>query len=294
VFAAHARTIEELDRLPVEDPHRDEYVQTLKDMAEAIAATQQPDGFWTANLLDNAAPAGPETSGTAFFTYGLAWGVRHHLLSPHRYIPVIARAWRALSESAIGPTGKLGFIQPIGVGPTASPTANDHYDFGVGAFLLAGSEVYRLAQGHPVAIPSEVNLALDGVATATTQQAGNEAPHAVDNDLTTRWSAQGYPQSLEIDFGSPELIDGVEIAPLAQRPYRFTVETRADPEAAWELVVDDSSNTESGPFLSRDFARRWASSVRLTVLGLDPAATYTDWISITEFRVMDAKRHHRK
>jgi rhamnogalacturonyl hydrolase YesR len=294
VFAAHARTLEELDRLPVVDPHREEYVQTLQDMAEAIAAEQQADGFWTANLLDTATPAGPETSGTAFFTYGLAWGVRHHILSPHKYMPVIARAWKALTETAIGKTGKLGYIQPVGVGPTTSPTANDHYDFGVGAFLLAGSEVYRLAHGHMVAIPSEYNLALQGQAIATTQQVGNEADHAIDNDLTTRWSAQGYPQSLEIDLGTAQSVDGIEIAPLVQRPYQFVVETKAAPDAEWEIAVDDTANAESGPFLTRTFGRRKVSAVRLTVTGLDASAAYTDWISIAEFRVLSTPRRHRR
>src|SRR5512133_1059914 len=159
-LAAHARTIEELDRLDVMDPHREEYVQTFQDMAAALAELQQPDGFWYANLLDPQDPAGPETSGTAFFTYGMAWGIRHHLLCPTKYMPIVVRAWRALERIAVGADGKLGYIQPVGVGPTAAPTKDDHYDFGVGAFLLAGSEVYRLAHGREPALPSARNLAL--------------------------------------------------------------------------------------------------------------------------------------
>lgn len=146
-IAAHVRVLEELDKLPVADSHRAEYVQTFQDMATALAALQQPDGFWYQNLLDPTDPAGPETSGTAFFTYALAWGVHHDLLPADTYLPVIARAWQALAATALGNDGKLGYIQPGGDRPTTTTTKDDYYDFGVGAFLLAGSEVLALATG---------------------------------------------------------------------------------------------------------------------------------------------------
>ncbi|HEY3606025.1 MAG TPA: glycoside hydrolase family 88 protein, partial [Pseudonocardiaceae bacterium] len=49
VAAALARV---LDVLPATDPHRAEYVQTLRQMAAALKAAQQPDGFWYVNLGD--------------------------------------------------------------------------------------------------------------------------------------------------------------------------------------------------------------------------------------------------
>jgi len=152
VLAADARTIDELDRLPAADPNRPEYVRLLREMASAMAAIQQPDGFWSANLLDPADPAGPETSGTALITYGLAWGVNHGVLDPGTYLPVIARAWKGMVAIAVAPDGKLGYIQPVGTGPARSATTSDSYDFGIGAFLLAGSEVVGLAPGSMPAV----------------------------------------------------------------------------------------------------------------------------------------------
>jgi rhamnogalacturonyl hydrolase YesR len=284
VLAAHARVIDELDRRSVVDPHRDEYVQTFRDMAAALAALQQPTGFWPPNLLDPASPSGPETSGTALFTYGLAWGVHHGLLDPATYLPIIDRGWRAMVNVAIDATGKLGYTQPVGVGPAGVATAADNFDFGVGAFLLAGGELLSLAPGVLPATVSSRNLAPGGVATASAQQTGNEAAGAIDNDLTTRWSAQTFPQSLTVDLGAVKTASGVEIVALAQRAYRFRVEISTD-SVSWTTAVNDPANTETAPFLSRPFAAPHpARYVRLTVTGV--AGNVTPWVSIVEFRVL--------
>jgi rhamnogalacturonyl hydrolase YesR len=283
-LAAHARTIDELDQRAVPDPHRAEYVQTFQEMAAALAALQQPSGFWAANLLDPSAPAGPETSGTAFFVYGLAWGVNHGLLDAATYLPVIDRGWRAMVDVAIDATGKLGYIQPVGVGPAATATAADNHDFGVGAFLLAGSEVLHLAPGATPATVTSANAALGRPVTASSQQAGNEATGAVDNDLTTRWSAEVYPQWLSVDLGSVKAVRGVEVVALAQRAYRYRVEVSSD-DAVWTTAVDATANTETAAFMQRPFAAVVnARYVRLTVTGV--AGNITPWTSIVEFRVL--------
>ncbi|MEZ4233115.1 MAG: glycoside hydrolase family 88 protein [Polyangiaceae bacterium] len=293
-IAAHARTIEELDRLPSEDPHRAEYVDTFQRMAAALAELQQSDGFWSANLLDSGNPAGPETSGTAFFTYAMAWGVNHGLLSRRTYLPIIEEAWSALVDVALADDGKLGYIQPVGAAPISRSTnPGDHYDFGVGAFLLAGSEVIKLSRGHLPPLLTDENLALGGVVVATSEQVGNEARGAVDNDLTTRWSAFGYPQSLELDLLGVERIRGIELAPLSQRPYQFIVETRASSSDPWTVAVDATDNTEHAPFHTRLFSPRDARFVRLTVTGLDGSAAYSDWISVIEFRVFEDEFENR-
>jgi hypothetical protein len=50
--------------------------------------------------------------------------------------------WRAnlLEPSA---AGKLGYVQPVGAGPAAA-TADSTVEYGVSAYLLAGSEVAKL------------------------------------------------------------------------------------------------------------------------------------------------------
>ncbi|MDR7331208.1 glycoside hydrolase family 88 protein [Roseateles asaccharophilus] len=143
VFAGLARVLAEL---PAHDPHRAEYVQRFQTMAKALLPLQQADGYWTRSLMDPAHAPGPETSGTAFFTYGLLWGVNSGLLPRETYLAAARRGWRYLTTVALQPDGKLGYVQPIGERaiPGQVVDVNSTTHFGVGAFLLAGAEMVRL------------------------------------------------------------------------------------------------------------------------------------------------------
>lgn len=143
VFAGLARVLAEL---PADDPHRAEYVQRFQTMAQALLPLQQPGGYWTRSLMDPGHAPGPETSGTAFFTYGLLWGVNSGLLPRETYLPAAQRGWRYLTTVALQPDGKLGYVQPIGERaiPGQVVDVNSTTHFGVGAFLLAGAEMVRL------------------------------------------------------------------------------------------------------------------------------------------------------
>jgi unsaturated rhamnogalacturonyl hydrolase len=135
--------------MPAKDPLRAKYVRLYKEMAERIAGLQQKDGLWRTGLLDPEAYTQPEVSGSAFFTYGLIWGMNEGLLDRKVYGPVVERAWAGLLQH-IYADGRLGSIQPIGAAPGAfSPGSS--YVYGVGAFLLAGSELDRFAAAHGTA-----------------------------------------------------------------------------------------------------------------------------------------------
>ena len=95
------------------------------------------------SLLDPASFPLSETSGSGFFAYALAWGVNQGLLDPGRFGPAARRAWLALA-GCVDRDGMLGHVQPIGADPKAFPEHSTEV-YGVGAFLLAGSEAYRLA-----------------------------------------------------------------------------------------------------------------------------------------------------
>ena len=161
VIAAMARV---LDVLPIDAPHRGDYVKMLQDMAAALKKCQRDDGFWNSDLGDPANFGGKETSGTALLTYAMAWGIRHDVLAKDAYLPVVAKAWNALATDAIHPDGFLGFVQGTGKQPSeGQPVTYDHKpdfdDFGAGCVLLAGSEVYALAGGKVaslVATPAPV------------------------------------------------------------------------------------------------------------------------------------------
>lgn len=153
VIAAHVRV---LQLLPSNDPHRSEYIETLQKMAEALKIRQRADGFWNTSLDDAAEFDGPETSGTAFFTYGIAWGINNHLLDSATYTPVVLKAWNGLTTIAVQPNGFLGYTQGVGASP-ALASAGTTQDFGVGAFLLAGTEIINMATGT---IPTPTNFGL--------------------------------------------------------------------------------------------------------------------------------------
>lgn len=78
------------------------------------AACQQLEGYWTRSMLDPQHVPGPQTSGTAFFTYGLQWGINNGFLNAAEYQPVVEKAWEYLSTVALQPDGKIGYVQPIG------------------------------------------------------------------------------------------------------------------------------------------------------------------------------------
>jgi unsaturated rhamnogalacturonyl hydrolase len=151
VFAGLART---LDVLPSTDAHFSEYSNTFQQMAAALIPVQRSDGFWNMNLAYTNDYPGPESSGTAMFTYGLAWGIHHGYLDAPTYLPTVIKGWNALTTFALHPTsttngGFIGFVQSSGSSPTNNPPVTytaqpDFDDFTLGALLLAGSEIYQL------------------------------------------------------------------------------------------------------------------------------------------------------
>lgn len=141
VLAGLARMLE---NIPEAFPHRNKYVQQFRQMAIKIASIQQSDGSWHSSLYDPVAFDVKESSATAFFCYGIAWGIRHGILSSKEYMPVVLRAWGSLVTS-IHPDGKLGYVQPIGDKPVKAGYESSNV-YGVGALLLAGCELYEIGK----------------------------------------------------------------------------------------------------------------------------------------------------
>ncbi len=139
VLAGLARV---LQYLPPDYPGRNRFVVLFQEMAQRVADLQGQDGYWRASLLDPDSRPIPESSGTGFFTYALAWGMNEGLLG-RQYEPNVRRGWSALVR-AVQPNGMLGYVQRVGDQPgNTGPEQTEIY--GVGAFLLAGSELVRLS-----------------------------------------------------------------------------------------------------------------------------------------------------
>ncbi|OXU14503.1 glycoside hydrolase family 88/105 protein [Sedimentisphaera salicampi] len=148
VYAALARV---LDVLPEDAPHRKEYIKDFKDMSKAIKEVQRGDGFWNVSLHDPQHFGGRELSGTAFFVYGMAWGINNSVLDPSDYMSSAGKGWTGMIENALHENGFLGYVQSTGKQPSdGQPVGFDKKpnfeDYALGAFLLAGSEIYRLAE----------------------------------------------------------------------------------------------------------------------------------------------------
>lgn len=142
VYAAFAKVLTDL---PENDPRRPLFTERFIAMSKALKTTQQEGGYWTRTMLDPAHAPGPETSGTAFFTYGLYWGMNNGLLSKKEYMPTAKKAWKYLKETALQEDMNIGYVQPIGenASPKTTVSAKSTYSFGTGAWLLAACEVYR-------------------------------------------------------------------------------------------------------------------------------------------------------
>jgi rhamnogalacturonyl hydrolase YesR len=132
-----------LQAMPPDYPGRARFAAQFREMADRVADLQGSDGFWRASLLDPGTYPMQESSGTGFFCYALAWGINERLLDRGRYAPVVRHGWDAL-RTCVEPDGRLDHVQPVGFTPvTFDPASTEPY--GVGAFLLAGRQVIRLA-----------------------------------------------------------------------------------------------------------------------------------------------------
>jgi len=129
--------------LPESDPMTDYYKKFYFQMAESLAQSQGKDGFWRSSLLDPDDYPDPESSGTAFFTYGLAWGINTGILERESYLPVLIKSWDALYH-AVDENGKVCRGQDVARAP-GNVSKSDSREFVSGAFLLAASEVYKLS-----------------------------------------------------------------------------------------------------------------------------------------------------
>lgn len=142
VLAGLAKVLKDV---PTDYKYRTFFIEKYQRLAAAVASIQQPEGYWTRSMMDPEHAPGPETSGTAFFTYGFLWGINNGYLDEETYMPVVRRAWKYLKGTALQKSGKVGYVQPIGEKaiPGQVVDANSQANFGVGAFLLAACEYVR-------------------------------------------------------------------------------------------------------------------------------------------------------
>ena len=145
VFAGLAKVLSDL---PTDCKYRNEFIEMYRKMAMSLKATQQAGGYWTRSILDPQFAPGPETSGTAFFIYGMLWGINNGILDSKEFLDTALKGWNYLTSTAIDEKGSVGYVQPIGERaiPGQVVDQNSTSNFGVGAVLLAASEMYKYTQ----------------------------------------------------------------------------------------------------------------------------------------------------
>lgn len=146
VYAALVRV---LDVLPKDNKYRAEYLKTFIEMSDALLKIQRSDGFWNVSLHDPNNYGGKELTGTAFFAYGFAWGINQKILSRDTYYLPTINAWNGMALESVHANGFLGYVQGTGKEPKDGQPVTynsvpNFEDYGLGAFLLAGAEVYKL------------------------------------------------------------------------------------------------------------------------------------------------------
>jgi rhamnogalacturonyl hydrolase YesR len=131
-----------LQYMPEDYPDRHQYIHLFREMARKIVSLQGEDGLWKASLLYPEGHSHGETSGSGFFCYALAWGINNGILERDVYLPAVLRTWNGLNM-AVTRDGKLGWVQRIGFAPDDISSESTEV-YGVGAYLLAGSEMVKL------------------------------------------------------------------------------------------------------------------------------------------------------
>lgn len=139
VLAGLARVLESM---PADFPSRPRYEALFREMAARLLTLQQEDGLWRTSLTDAAEFPGPETSGSAFFVYGLAFGVNHGILDRKTYLAAVERGWAGLNRY-VRDDGLMGMVQRAGDQPVPS-RIEDTALYASGAYILAALEVADL------------------------------------------------------------------------------------------------------------------------------------------------------
>ena len=135
-----------LDYLNAEDVNRIKYEELLQKMSERLITLQGDDGLWRASLLDYDELPAKESSGTAMFCFGMAWGINNGVLDKETYLPIVLKAWDGLCK-VVNENGRVCYVQPGADSPQEFPENNTHA-YAVGAFLLAGEQMIELVKNE--------------------------------------------------------------------------------------------------------------------------------------------------
>jgi hypothetical protein len=135
----------------------------------------------------------------------------------------------------------------------------------------------------PTATPAPGGGEITPNAVTASTHDGNVPGNAVDNNLSTRWSANGDGQWLKLDLGSVRTVSSVRIATYQgnMRSTRFDIQVSSDNTTWTNALTGASTSGTTNNEEAFDFADRSARYVRYMGHG----NTTNSWNSVTEISV---------
>jgi hypothetical protein len=114
------------------------------------------------------------------------------------------------------------------------------------------------------------NIALGKTLVCSDDIQDNPAGAALDGKLNTAWQVNTYPQQIEIDLGHAYPVDQTALFCEGAGPCQFIIEAKATLDDAYQLLVDNSTNTTLSSLmkpLQDTFPMTEVRYVRLTITG---------------------------
>lgn len=215
--------------------------EVLSLLAGALAARRRDDGGWPSDLLHPESCEASETSATGLISYMLAKGVNEGWLDRTTFTPIVLKSFSLLLRR-LDEKGDLSGIQPPGTGPDCGVTVSSDpavdVSYGVGALLLAASEVLKFsdadlasmeeAAAQPVERAAAVRtwvVALPGFCERPTIVLTNRGSTPVNACLDAGNGAAAAPGSTVVPPGGTVVLG---VARAAEVPEPLVLTLRAD------------------------------------------------------------------
>ncbi len=165
-----------------------------------------------------------------------------------------------------------------GVSAADTPRSRDSFDQGW-RFARFG----QMPDGTKKAEPGGASWSIQ--AAASSEEPGNAAELAVDNDPSTRWCAGNgdAKQWLSLDLGSTRSLGSISVRWESEAAYKFAVEGSADGRN-WKMLADKTQNAETAQPVKAALSGS-ARFIRIRTTALPGGK----WASISEVSLADAQ-----
>ena len=251
-------------------------IQNVIWASNVLVRDEMPGWTGSGGSTDNQSPTAPtnlSSTATTTTTVSLTWSASSDNVGVTGYDIYNNGSWIASSSSAS--------VNVTGLSPGTA------YSFTAKAFDAAGN---YSAASNVVNVSTQsgggslTNLSLNKSVTTSSGAGG----YAVDGNTaeTSRWSAEGFPQWLEVDLGDVYSISQTQVVAYQDRAYQFVIESKTSAGGSYTTIVNRSSNTTPGTVsspITDSFGPVNARYVRITVSG---ASGYSgSWAALVEFSV---------